>query len=363
MTKTLYIASLHRPFNQQLKTSKWVCNFIGTSKKKIPSSVLIPEFYYHLIQKVNKEYQKNVPKNFNGLPSDSAIKNISEFILNRTKKEFMEELPQIVKSRKSAIEKQIYSTYKAASYYVNLAKDKFGLINDKNQLTETGKELLNIRSGFFKISNTEANFYFLRIIEADFHLFMTHCFFLKLQNKHKNEIDDFVKLQIEFINQYLGIKHFNFTNSSIGNYNVVRQSWVESLNVTDDNSNIRKRYLQIIEQHDNFGPMFSELKSLFKLFEKENFKAKSSYLARKNKFLALYSHNLKTSHADQGFVNLYDIKAEMKMSLPNFQNFLVNFYEDEKNLRNIYFSNPVTSIDRRERFFIRNRPVLKIKIK
>lgn len=53
----------------------------------------------------------------------------------------------------------------------------------------------------------------------------------------------------------------------------------------------------------------------------------------------------------------------MRISAENFQKFLVEFYESEKKIRNIYFSNTVNSIDTRERFYIRNRPVIKIKIK
>ena len=361
MTKTLYIASLHRPFNQQLKTSKWVCEFIASSKQRITSSTLTTEFYYYLITVLGKKYQKEIPENFNGLPSDNAINSINEHIALKGKEEFMSELSSIVKSRNTALEKQIYSTYKAASYFVNLAKDKFDLINEKNLLTEKGHELLKIRSGFFSISEKEALFYFERILKADFHLFITHCLFLKLQRKH--DLKTFLDFQIEFVQQYLGIKHFTFTNASIKNYNVVRQAWVESLDIVDANANFRRKYLQKIEMDEYFSQAFAELKTLFVSFEKETFKAKSSYQTQKKKFKHLYLHHLATSHADQGFINLYDIKAEMKMSMTNFQKFLLSFYEEEKNVSNIYFSNPVTSIDRRERFFIRNRPVLKIKIK
>src|SRR5690606_8718936 len=126
-----------------------------------------------------KEYQNEIPKEFNGLPSDLAIDNIYEYLKNRSKKKFIAEIPGIIKSRNTSLERQIYSTYKAASYFVNLAKDKFGLIDDKNKLTENCKSLIAIRSNFYRLSTIEKEFFFNRILEADFHLFLTFCLFNK----------------------------------------------------------------------------------------------------------------------------------------------------------------------------------------
>lgn len=160
MDKVIFIASLHRPFSQQLKTTKWVCDFIAIHKNKIPSSQLNLEFYYYLINLLYKEYQKETPTEFNGLPSDAAIYNIYEYLKSKSKKKFIEEIPGIIKSRNTSLERQIYSTYKAASYFVNLAKDKFGLIDDKNKLTSSGKSLIAIRSNFYRLSTVEKEFFF-----------------------------------------------------------------------------------------------------------------------------------------------------------------------------------------------------------
>jgi len=361
MIKPLYIAALHRPFNQQLKTSKWVCVFIASSKKNYSASQLIPEFYYQMIGVLYREYQKEIPTSFNGLPSDTAVNTIYDYVKESSKKKFLEELPGIIRSRTTSIEKQIYSTYKAASYYVNLAKDKFDLIDAKNILTSKGQELTNIRSGFFSISKKEAYFYFERLLETDFHLFITRCLFIRLEKKYslKSSLDE----QGEFIVEYLRIRHFKFTSASLSNYNVVRNWWVESLKILDINGNIRKSFFEIVKSNSNFLSMYEDLDSLFKKFEAENFKAKTTYLRRKDQFLALYRFKLKKNKSDQDFVNLHDIKNEMRISIENFQKFLSEFYEKEKGIRNIFFSNTVNSIDTRERFLVRNRPVIKIKIK
>jgi hypothetical protein len=361
MDKVLYIESLHRPFSQQLKTTKWVCIYIASSKTKISSSNLNLNFYYYLIILLEKEYRKETPKEFNGLPSDSAIYNIYEYLKNKSKKKFLKEIPQIIKSRNTSLEKQIYSTYKAASYYVNLAKEKFGLVNDKNVLTSNGKDLLTLRSNFYKLSTGEKEFYFRRILEADFHLFLTQCLFARLERKYslKNTIEE----QLEFIDKFLLISHFNFTSSSLSNYSIVRGYWADTLNVIDSNGNIRKKFIAIINSDPLFKRLFAELNALFIDFEKDNFKLKKSYLTKKMKFINIYKECIRTNISDLGFINLYDIKKQMHISSERFNAFLNDFYEIEKNDLNIFFSNTVNSIDRRERFLIRNRPVIKIKIK
>lgn len=361
MDKVLYIASLHRPFSQQLKTTKWVCEYISSFKNPISSSNLNLNFYYYLILLLKKKYEKETPAEFNGLPSDTAINNIYNYLKLKSKKEFLEEVPQIIKSRNTPLEKQIYSTYKSASYYVNLAKDKFDLINDKNTLTSNGKELLTLRSNFYKLSTSEKEFYFRRILDADFHLFITQLLFAKLEKKYslKETIDE----QLEFIDKFLMISHFNFTSSSLTNYSIVRRYWADILNVIDANGNIRKKYIAIINNDIQFEKLFEELNTIFSNFEKKNFKFKKSYLSKKKKFNQVYNKCIKSNISDLGFINLYDIKKQMHISYEKFQVFLNDFYELEKNNSNIFFSNTVNSIDRRKRFLIRTRPVIKIKIK
>ena len=51
------------------------------------------------------------------------------------------------------------------------------------------------------------------------------------------------------------------------------------------------------------------------------------------------------------------------MGAENYQKFLSDFYENERKNYNIFYNNIVTSIDKRKRFYIREKPVLSIKIK
>lgn len=361
MAPIIYIASLHRPFNQQLKTSKWVCQFVYSWKKRLTSAELYGEFYYYLIDKLNEEYKIAVPGNLNGLPSSSSIENINNYLRSKTKVEFLEELPKIISSRKSNIEKQIYSTYKASSYYLNLAKDKFALIDGKNSLSSKGIELLKIRSSFFHFSSKEELFYFERILSADFHLFLTHCLFLRLSKKYSLKNTTFE--EADFINRYLDIKHFNFTTSSLSNYNVVRSAWVTSLNVVNQFGKIRRKFLEIIESNEWYKTNFMDLSDLVSKFENEDLKSILIYRKKRDQFFKIYLKKLKFEPNDQGYINLYDIKDEMKISYANFQNLLSDIYEREKIKKSIFFNNVVNSIDTRKRFYIRTRPVIKIKIK
>ena len=78
--------------------------------------------------------------------------------------------------------------------------------------------------------------------------------------------------------------------------------------------------------------------------------------------MTTYQNSVKTNKDKSGFVNLYDISKEMRMSYDRFQSFLTQFYQEEKLVRNIFFINIVSTIEQRRRFYIGNAPVIKIKM-
>lgn len=358
MSELYYIPSLHRPFNQQLKTARWVCEFVSNSKEDVTNFNL--KFYIHLIKILNKKYQKTKLKEYNGLPSENAVISVFEFFKDKSEDQLIIEIPLIIQNRNSSLDKQIYSTYKAASYFINLAKDKFKLLDVKNFLSSKGKTLISFKSSFFKLTSKEKDFFFLRILEVDFHFFISNCFFSKLQKKYN--LKDVKIDQFDFLDKFYGIKHFNFTSSSLNNFNKVRSHWIKELQVLDKRGNIRKKYLKLIDEN-KFINLFDEISEKFEIYERENFKIRKKYINTKNTFLEVYRDHLVKKHTDLGFVNLYDIKDNMRISYENFQLFLEDFYEKEKSNYNIFYNNTVNSIDRRKRFYIRKRPVINIKIK
>lgn len=362
MVRPPFIQSLHRPFNQQLKTARWVCVFIESKTNGIKSSHLNIEFYLYLVRKLYTGYSSSSIKDQTGLPSFNAISEVYEYLSPYSRREKAEVINKILKSeREEAVHKQIYSTYKAASYYVNMAKDKFCLIDNNNRLTDAGKELLRIRSGFLTYTTLERKFFFKKILEVDFLLTLSLCLFKKLEVKYK--IKDSTSANYEFLDKYYGISHFNFTSSSLDNYNTVRSYWLDSLNVLDNRKSIRKGYLQIINDSSELIKWYLDLEEKFKTFEKEQFKLKLDYISKKEKFESQYQRCLDQGLADSGFVNLYDVKSNSRMSHNTFEDFVNKYYEAEKGKKHIFFNNIVNSIDSRKRFQIRGIPVLKIKIK
>ena len=126
------IYSLHRPFHKSLVSVKWVCIYMEEMEKKqkkiSPSSFYI-DFFFYFINILNTKYNKlNIPAELEGVPTPNTLKEVISHFMGYSDEEKSELLKVILANRESDIEKKIYSTYKATSYYINLAKDKFELI-------------------------------------------------------------------------------------------------------------------------------------------------------------------------------------------------------------------------------------------
>jgi len=358
MTEIKYIQSLHRPFNQNLNTAKWVCSFVNSlGNKGVPKSQFYARFYLYLIEKLSKRYNKSPSLDLTGLPSAEAISNVHAFIKANSQHEILDLIAAKVRNPSDQIDRNIYSTYKACSYYINLAKDKFKLVDENNQLTPNGRKLMSLKSNEFELSSKERYFFFQVILEVDFHLFITNCYFQKVGDKYN--LSDRETDQFNFLDEYYGIGHFNFTSASLGNFNTVRNYWIKDLKVLDKNHNIRKIYGDLLIS-DKYIATKGDLDVKFKAYETSNLVKKRKYNTFKKQFLSSYD-NCKAN--ELGYVNLYEVKKGLNVSMENFQKYLSEFYEAERNNYSLFFNNIVHSIDKRKRFYIRNRPVLNIKIK
>lgn len=377
-----YIQSLHRPFNQELKTLRWVCEFVDHYKNEINSSSDLNKLFYpHLVKMLYHQYRSvsSALLNYNGLPSKDAIDNVYNALLLH---EFDYNYYKFsLKNRISSIDKQIYSTYKAASYYVNFAKKTLNLIDDNNKLNEKGRELLTIKTAVFRKPNsvyksesfellrlnsflfsksqTEKEFYFKLLLKYDFLFLIVLCFFKKFKIKYSYK--EYSNLQYEFLKQN-NINGFDLKIRSLKNYNTVRSKWLLDLDILDKNYNIRKKYLNIISEDNEFNIWYQEVTKKLELFEFENFKLKLKFIKNRELFLSIYKEMITSGKHDSSFVNIYDIKELMRMSYDSFSVFLAEFYESERKNKDIYFSNIVNSIDSRKRFYVREVPVIKIKI-
>ena len=95
---------------------------------------------------------------------------------------------------------------------------------------------------------------------------------------------------------------------------------------------------------------------------KSELRAKNKLNKQKKFFFSAYKTLLKKQDCVNGYVDLYDLSAYMKMSYKSFGKFIKEFYETERMNRSIFFINIVSTIDQKKRFYIRETPVLKIKI-
>lgn len=363
INKAPYYLSLHRPYHQPLKMTRWVCEFVSIDESSTKSDISV-EFYFYFIKRLSKLYSKS-DKTYPGLPSRSSIENAVSKINSFEKSERHEKIAEILRNdRITSTEKQIYSSYKASSYYFNLAKDKLDLIDSQNQLSKYGLELLGMRtkSDLLQLGAAESHFFFERLIQNDFLLLISQLQFRKLEYKYRLS-DSSIKEYFDFINKKFKILHFRFNEQSLGNYYKVRNTWLDNMKVLDKYSNIRKKYLSIIYSNTQYIEWYEVIQNRIREYENETFKATLSYEKSKSQFLKNYNLALKSGKHVQDFVNLYDVKGEMKISHEKFESFLNLYYEREKGRDHIFFSNIVSSIDRRKRFRIRGTSVIKIKIK
>lgn len=142
-----FFESLHRPYHQPLKMARWVCEYINSRKNKIQASQLNVDFYLYALNKLKKIYSIVSDTEYPGLISRTAVDSVSEKFYGLSLKSKRELIQSVLKSERIlSVDKQIYSTYKAASYYINLAKEKLELIDNKNRLTQYGENLLSIKS-------------------------------------------------------------------------------------------------------------------------------------------------------------------------------------------------------------------------
>lgn len=359
-----FFESLHRPFHQPLKTTRWVCEFIRNTKLKMASSSLNVEFYLHLMNKLQKIYAKSPHLEYPGLVSRHAVSSVTSRLNGLPKTKKKELIMSVMRmERYEDVDKQIYSTYKAASYYVNLSKDKLKLIDDQNCLTDFGKQLLSIKSKAHPahLTKKESEFFFKRLLENDFLLLIALCLFKRLEFKYKFTDSD--NRYFDFIKKMYRIKHFIYNNQSLANYNKVRSSWIGSMDILDARNIIRNRFMKIIQSDMRLDIWFNEITNNLKLYEAESFKSKRDYESLKERFTSSYKLCITQKKDVLGFVNLYDIKDNLKISHTNYELFLNTFYELEKAKSHIFFSNIVSSIDRRKRFRVRGVSVLKIKYK
>lgn len=350
------LQSLHRPFHKPLWIVKWVCYFVYLRRNN-DNYILMKDntidFYFTLLDWLHYRY----PQDNDGIPSKESVEEVWAYFEHFSLNEKEITLHDILsKNREKGIETKIYSTYKAASYYLNLADDKLHFLNDYTETWNT-KQLKKfiLKSG---ISSADTKIYLQHILRYDGHFFLSMCLLQKPINRYRLKMESEI---FKFMQRFYPVANFDYTQQSHNNYYVVRKRWVELLNVVNGKGNLSKTITNTINGDNYLEEIFNDVKDKVKEYTFE-LRKRSNFNKQKKSFLAIYQKQVSKNKDKSNFVNLYDICKEMKMSYDRFQIFLTNFYQEERMVRNIFFINIVSTIERRKRFYIGNAPVVKIKI-
>lgn len=351
--------SLHRPFHRPLWVVKWICYFICIRHKSrngyIHCKDQTMDFYFVLLDWLYSNY----PQDCDGVPSKESVEDVWNYFSQFENQEKEERLRRVLTSeRERGVETKIYSTYKAASYYMNLADNKLHFVGNNNTSPNWNPSQLTKASLKSNISTTDKKMYIQHILQNDGHFFLAMCLLQKPVMKYELKMD--VEI-FKFMQRYYPVANFDYTKQSHSNYYVVRKRWVELLQAVNEKGTLGKVLLNSIKENSEFHAIFIDIEAHVKEYTTELRKSRQ-FIAQKSAFVTTYQNSVKINKDKSGFVNLYDISKEMGMSYDRFQSFLTQFYQEEKLVRNIFFINIVSTIEQRRRFYIGNAPVIKIKM-
>lgn len=361
MTETKeYIGSLHRPFNIRLKTIKWVCEFTKTYN----GDQFRIDLFIYIISLLYKEY--NFTDSIYGLPLKETVIKLKNFMNENIL--YREKLLEFTVGKKNeGLDKQIYSNLKAVSYYTTLAKN-LGFL-DNGALTQEGELLIslqNSRKGIISLTSKEQNLFVQQLLRYDFIPFVFTVYYTYFEKKYslKNtENEVFNQKFLKELDLYLNTRDFKLKRASWKNYIIVRQAWIKDLELIQSNNTIKNTFKKIIESNKNQKKEFYAITLIIKEFEKSFFKKLEKFrIFKENLYLSYIKIKKDTIFGNIGYINLYDIKTEMKISFKELEIFLDMLYEEEVNRKNIFFNNIVAAIDNRKRFKVKNTQVLNIKM-
>lgn len=356
-----YLDGLHRPYNMPLKGIVWVCCFIKyieDNNLSIAVSHFYVEFFKFHLDQILKHNAIEEDK-YKGVISKTKAKIVLHWLQGKKDiNEIETAISDILQQRCDEEERIVYSTYKNTSYYITLAK-KFDYISSSYELTLCARDLIKYSKRFYTMSNQEKDNLFMHIVSCDTDVFLPLLFSLPFKRKCVENTED---LHLIYLEQYCHVSYFNYVKKSqSSNYDKVRLAWIKDLKVVDKYFRIKKHYVQLLEKSDysNKYLYYKESVHAF-LYEFVNLSRKRDLLYQKVE--DAYSKMIELGKHDLGFVNLYDIKSEVRLSFGNFEKMINAYYNKHGKLKLVLFSNIVSSIDTRKRFIINRNPVIKIRI-
>lgn len=359
-----FISSLHRPFNNRLKTCKWVCifakNYKGTSFKN--------DFFLYIVEFLYEYYQNN--ENISGLPTKETITTLHNYILTHENiDKDLERFSDPSKKNNTQIDKKLFSNLKAVSYYITLSKN-LNLLGSKHTLTEYGlvfAQFKNSPKHLMSLTQKEQLYLFTRILENDVIPFLFSINFYRLKKKYQSTDIERQEADMKYLNlldKFLHIREFKYKQSSWENYIKVRENWIEDLELLiQGHHGLKPSFVHIIESHSDWKVTFEEIFNIMKELENSLFKTLDKYRDFKLDFYHAYMKiKKKMIFNNIGYVNLYDIKQELNVSFNELESMLNRLANDENNRKYLFFNNIIAAVDHRKRFKVKNTSVLNIRI-
>lgn len=348
------ISSLHRPYHSPLWVARWVCEYLSMFCKSINThEEYVKGFYFFFIYRLNALYKKCSIAQAEYISKETIQKVCSYFdSIEQSKRNDALDCIMQTKSRLD-IEKNIYSTYKAATYAINLATEKLGFV-ENYKLTRAGELLQLYKSPTIRMSSKNRYVYLNQIIEKDFFFFVPLCILMQ-KTKCSHELTELI---FTFVKYYHPVARFDYTSISSRNYVRVRTLWIKQLYLLTKAFRLSSWFKNILEAQ--YLSEYDQIRWELKDFTKKNIQLQKRE-NNLNLLLATY-RKLATKTDGSGYVNLYDIMIEMSLSYATFSKLLMDFYNNNKRNMSIFFVNIVATRDTRKRFYINSKPVFKVKI-
>lgn len=359
-----YIKGLHRPFNVSLKQLSWVCLFLYRffGRRKYPPSSLSVSFWLFMIDETIRRGEDK-KHDLQGTISFQTAKILKdEWLFGKSYELIVKQITTLTGSdyqgREGGTNKNAYSTFKNASYYLTFAK-KLGFV-DCEALTSVGLELVNAYHNFYLLNNKEKHLIFAQILKYDGDYFLPFLIAKRIAKKSLAKTES--TLHLIYLKSVKNKNFFNFVNSSMeSNYDKVRDKWVEQLGLIDKYGRIRKEFHSEIMKStysDDFIKTQNDEESFLISYISKKKKNEKNY----NTLEKRYEELVKQGKHDLGNVNLYDLKPVFQMTANAFSKMIESYIDDNRERIIVILSNTVASADSRKRFYIKNNPVLRIRL-
>lgn len=357
-TNFQYLNGLHRPFNNFLKGVVWVCWYLSCENVALLS---VDEkrkgFFLFVMNMLKKNLGRIRTDNSIYVVSPDKIESTLNWLSSTDKRKISSIISQILINRDvDDLGKDIYSCYKATSYFITLA-NKLGFTKEQLWLTDIGNQISTCSHRVFELNMKEKDILFTQIVAYDRDVFLPLMIACSKSQDYIKEIHIKYLEEIEHVNYFKYIK-----KSQSSNYDQVRIEWLNRLSIlSESNFVITRHYSQLLEklpEADYYLKYKQEVSEYVTAFLK-NKKYKEHWLMA---FEKAYNQAIDNGLHDAEYVNLYYLKEQLGLSFNKFNNLLQTFTLDSKDKRILQFNDIVMSIDGRKRFIINGKPVLKIRI-